>query len=133
MKKLFLALIASLLLASCTKNVIKDVTVDVVSNGQYINQPAFAINAEYIPDNFGENIEEFAVEIVITATPITNVSSEDDWLVSMEQPTFTRVITLHNEDFIACNGKMVHSLGYHFNSQETSNGDYSITYTKRMI
>ena len=133
MKNLLLVVIASILLTSCTKNVIKDVTVDVVENGQYLGQPAFAINAEYTPDNFGENIEDFAVEIVITATSITNVSSESDWLVSMEQPTFTRVITLHNEDFIACNGKMVHGLGYHFNSQENSNGAYNITYTKRML
>ena len=73
------------------------------------------------------------MEIVITATPVTNVSIEADWLVSVEQPTFTRVITLHNEDFIACGGKMVHGLGYHFNSQENSSGAYNITFTKRML
>ena len=133
MKNLLLVIIASVLLTSCTKNVIKDVTVDVVENGQYLGQPAFAIHAEYTPDTFGENIEDFAVEIVITATPVTNVSIEADWLVSVEQPTFTRVITLHNEDFIACGGKMVHGLGYHFNSQENSSGAYNITFTKRML
>jgi hypothetical protein len=133
MKNLLLIIIASVLLTSCSKNVIKDVTVNVVENGQYLGQPAFAINAEYTPDNFGENIEDFAVEIVITATPVTNVSSEADWLISMAQPTFTRVIILHNDDFIACKSKMVHGLGYHFDSQENSSGAYNITYTKRML
>lgn len=133
MKNLLLIIIASVLLTSCSKNVIKDVTVNVVENGQYLGQPAFAINAEYTPDNFGENIEDFAVEIVITATPVTNVSSEADWLISMAQPTFTKVIILHNDDFIACKSKMVHGLGYHFDSQENSSGAYNITYTKRML
>ena len=133
MKNLLLIIIASVLLTSCSKNVIKDVTVNVVENGQYLGQPAFAINAEYTPDNFGENIEDFAVEIVITATPVTNVSSEADWLISIAQPTFTRVIILHNDDFIACKSKMVHGLGYHFDSQENSSGAYNITYTKRML
>jgi hypothetical protein len=73
------------------------------------------------------------VEIVITATPVTNVSSEADWLISIAQPTFTRVIILHNDDFIACKSKMVHGLGYHFDSQENSSGAYNITYTKRML
>jgi hypothetical protein len=133
MKNLLLIIIASVLLTSCSKNVIKDVIVNVVENGQYLGQPAFAINAEYTPDNFGENIEDFAVEIVITATPVTNVSSEANWLISMAQPTFTRVIILHNDDFIACKSKMVHGLGYHFDSQENSSGAYNITYTKRML
>ena len=133
MKNLLLIIIASVLLTSCSKNVIKDVTVNVVENGQYLGQPAFAINAEYTPDTFGENIEDFAVEIVITATPVTNVSSEADWLISIAQPTFTRVIILHNDDFIACKSKMVHGLGYHFDSQENSSGAYNITYTKRML
>jgi hypothetical protein len=133
MKNLLLIIIASVLLTSCSKNVIKDVIVNVVENGQYLGQPAFAINAEYTPDNFGENIKDFAVEIVITATPVTNVSSEADWLISMAQPTFTKVIILHNDDFIACKSKMVHGLGYHFDSQENSSGAYNITYTKRML
>ena len=49
MRNLLLVIIASVLLTSCTKNVIKDVTVDVVENGQYLGQPAFAIHAEYTP------------------------------------------------------------------------------------
>jgi len=133
MKNLFFILIAALSLTSCTKNVIKDVNVKVLENGGYLGQPAFAIHADYTPDTWGENIEDFAVEIIVTATPVTDVSNEAAWLESMNQPTFTKIVTLHNSDFIACNGSMVHGLGYHFDSQETGNGTYILSYTKRML
>jgi len=105
----------------------------VVENGQYQGQPAFAINAEYTPDNFGDNIKDFAVEIVITATPVIDVTDEAEWLKSINRPTLTRIVTLHNNDFKACRGTMVHGLGYHFNSQETTQGAYTLSYTKRML
>lgn len=133
MKNLFFILIAIATLTSCSKNVIKDVNVNVVENGQHLGQPAFAIHAEYTPETWGENIKDFAVEITITATPVTDVSNEAAWLESVGQPTFTKIVTLTNEDFIACQGNMVHGLGYHFDSQETSNGAYTLSHTKRML
>jgi len=133
MKNLFFILIASLALTSCSKNIVKDVTVSVTENGQYFGQPAFAINADYAVDNFGENTKPFAVEITVTATPVTNVSSEGEWLVSVTQPTLTKIVTLTNNDFRACQGGMTHGLGYHFDSQENVEGAYTLSYTKRML
>ena len=118
MKNLAISIFAVILLSSCSKNTVKDVTVSVTENGQYQGNPSFAINAEYTPETFGENIEEFAVEITVTAT-------------SNSQPTVTKIITLRNNDFKACRGEMVHGLGYHFNSEMT--GAYQISHTKRML
>jgi len=133
MKNIFFILISSILLTSCSKNIIKDITVSVDDNGFHQDQPAFSINAEYTPENFGENIEDFGVEIIVTATPVTDLSTESDWLDSIDRPTLTKIVTLHNDDFIACRGEMVHGLGYHFDKVDNAQGYYNITYTKRML
>ena len=85
-----------------------------------MNRPAFSIHAEYTPDTFGEKIEEFAVEIVVTGTP-----------TDTNKQVITKIITLTNEYFTACNGKMVHGLGYYFDSGTDSN--YTITHTKQIL
>tara|TARA_R110001632_G_scaffold70752_1_gene164611 strand:- start:7763 stop:8125 length:363 start_codon:yes stop_codon:yes gene_type:complete len=120
MKHLALLTIAILTLSSCTENTVKNISVTVTENGEYMNKPAFSIHAEYTPDTFGEKIEEFAVEIIVTGTP-----------ADTNNQVITKVVTLTNKDFTACNSKMVHGLGYYFDSGTTLN--YSITHTHKTL
>jgi len=104
---------------SCSKNTIDNVNVNVNKQSTYnINHLSFVVNADYEGD-FGVNYEDFVVEIIVTAT-------------ALNKPTLTQIITLTQDNFIACQSKMVHGLGYKFDAVTYADQqlDYLITHTK---
>ena len=130
--KYLLVLISCIVLTSCSKNTINDIDVRVGRQNSFNTEHlSFVINAEYEGD-FGVNYEDFVLEIIVTATPIVNVSSEEEWIESVSKPTLTQIITLTQDNFTACQGKMVHGIGYKFNDVTKLNqqSGYILSFTK---
>ena len=117
MKNLSLILIAVITLSSCSKNIIttSDMIVSVEKqDASSANNISLVINAEFTPKTFGENIEEFNLDIIITATPMVDVSSEQDWLESVNLDQVTETKTINSSQFTPCRDKMVYGLGHRF-------------------
>jgi len=131
MKNLSLILIAVITLSSCTKNIITTSDMDVTVERQSAsgaNNILLAINAEYTPKTFGENIEEFYLDIIITADPALDVSSEQTWLETVNLDPVTETVTIHSSEFIACRGRVVYGRGHHFAPIIPSNQQYLYTF-----
>lgn len=117
MKNLIFILIAVATLSSCSKNIVttSDMTVTVekqtTGNAEHI---LLAINAAFTPKTFGENIEAFTLDIIITATPAIDVSSEQTWLETVNLTPLTETVSIPSSEFIACRGEVVYGRGYRF-------------------
>ncbi len=121
MKNLFFILIASIALTSCSEPIIKDVNVKVINNTPNTQHLTFAIHADYMGD-FGVNYQDFVLEVIVTATCIG-------------KPTITQMVILTQDNFIACNGVMVHGLGYRFDAitLPSNQSGYVLSHTKKML
>ena len=131
MKNLSLILIAVITLSSCTKNIIttSDMIVSVEKqSASGANNILLVINAEFTPKTFGENIEEFNLDIIITADPALDVSNEQAWSETINLEPLTETVTIHSSEFIACRGKVVYGRGHHFAPIIPSNQQYLYTF-----
>jgi len=123
MKYLLLSLI--LPFTSCSKDAEPGVFEIGVWEQQNIRTMSFVIDIETEPFAYDE---DFYIELVMSAIPITNLMSEDDWIDSIELPYYYKSVVLTCQDFMLCEGKLVYHLGHQF-EQDFDSSDYYLDYT----
>ena len=96
------------------------------------NNVLLAINAEFTPKTFGENIEAFTLDVIITATPALDVSSEGAWLETLNLEPLTETVTISSDEFIACRGQVVYGRGHQFAPTIPRNQQYLYTFTNEI-
>ena len=109
MKYLILSLLLPLM--SCSKDTEPGLFIIDVYQQDNINTMSFVLDIETEPFTY---TEDFLLEIVVIANPITDASSEKAWIESINRPTYYKAIGITCQDLIMCNGKLVHGLGYRF-------------------
>tara|TARA_R110001632_G_scaffold2700_1_gene11991 strand:+ start:1348 stop:1752 length:405 start_codon:yes stop_codon:yes gene_type:complete len=123
MKYLLLLLLP---LVSCSKDTEPGVFEIGVWEQQNINTMSFVIDIETEPFAYDE---DFYIELIMVARPITDLSSEEEWIYSMDQPIYHKSVVLTCQDFMLCEGKLVYSLGHQFEQEFDSSGyflDYEV-------
>ena len=121
MKYLLLLLLP---LVSCSKDTEPGVFEIGVWEQQNINTMSFVIDIETEPFAYDE---DFYIELIMVARPITDLSSEEEWIYSMDQPIYHKSVVLTCQDFMLCEGKLVYSLGHQF-EQDFESADYFLDY-----
>ena len=121
MKYLLLLLLP---LVSCSKDTEPGVFEIGVWEQQNINTMSFVIDIETEPFAYDE---DFYIELIMVARPITDLSSEEEWIYSMDQPIYHKSVVLTCQDFMLCEGKLVYSLGHQF-TQQFDSADYYLDY-----
>lgn len=118
MKYLLLLLLP---LTSCSKDTKPGVFEIGVWEQLNINTMSFVIDIETEPFTYDE---DFYIELVMIARPITDLSSEAEWIYSMDQPIYHMSVVITCDDFVMCEGKLVYSLGHQFTQDFDSAGYY---------
>lgn len=121
MKYLLLLLLP---LVSCSKDTEPGVFEISVWEQQNINTMSFVIDIETEPFAYDE---DFYIELIMVARPITDLSSEEEWIYSMDQPIYHKSVVLTCQDFMLCEGKLVYSLGHQF-EQDFDSSEYFLDY-----
>jgi len=112
----YIIVLLSVLSIGCTKNIVKDIDVTVERQSAFsIDHILLTIDAQHSA-SFGENIEPFVLDIIITALPVTDVTNEELWLYTTNLYEVTETVSISSSEFVACNGKMVYSKGHAFTS-----------------
>ena len=121
MKYLLLLLLP---LTSCSKDTKPGVFEIGVWEQSNTNTMSFVIDIETEPFTYDE---DFYIELVMIARPITCIISEDCWLESIDEPIYHMSVVLTCQDFMLCEGKLVYSLGHQF-TQQFDSADYYLDY-----
>ena len=121
MKYLLLLLLP---LTSCSKDTEPGVFEIAVWEQQNTNTMSFVIDIETEPFTYDD---DFYIELIMIARPITDLSSEEDWIHSVGQPIYRKSVILTCDNFILCEGKLVYHLGHRFD-QEFDSSAYFLDY-----
>ena len=116
-----LLVILILFLSSCSKGTEPGIFQIGVWEQPNMNTMSFVIDIETAPFDYDE---DFYIELVMIAKPITSLISEEDWIESIELPTYYKSVILTCDDFILCRGKLVYHLGHQFEQEFDSSGYY---------
>ena len=127
----YLLIFLPIVFTSCSglHNLIKPEKFEIVIEEQSnINTMSFVVEVETEPFN---DCKDFVLEIVVMAKPITNLTSEEDWIESLELPTYHQVIILTCQDFMYCQAgnyqnhpMFVYGLGHRFDNHFDSDDYY---------
>ena len=121
MKYLLLLLLP---LVSCSKDTEPGVFEIGVWEQQNTNTMSFVIDIETEPFAYDE---DFYIELIMVARPITDLSTEEAWWDSIELPKYHKSVVLTCQDFMLCEGKLVYHLGHQF-EQHFDSSKYFLDY-----
>ena len=117
----FIAILLLTTMTSCSDTIEPGVFEIGVWEQSNTNTMSFVIDIETEPFTYNE---DFYIELVMIARPITDLSSEAEWIYSMDQPIYHMSVVLTCDDFVMCEGKLVYSLGHRFPQQFDSSSYY---------
>ena len=116
-----LLVIVIIFMSACSKGTEPGIFQIGVWEQQNVNTMSFVIDIE--TDQFDYD-EDFYIELVVFAKPITSLISEENWIESIDLPSYHKSVILTCQDFILCNGKLVYRLGHQFTQQFDSSKYY---------
>jgi len=122
MKYLLLSIL--LPLTSCSKDTEPGVFEIGVWEQMNINTMSFVIDIETTPFTYDE---DFYIELIMVARPITDLSSEEAWWDSIDLLTYHKSVVLTCQDFMLCEDKLVYHLGHQF-EQDFDSSKYFLDY-----
>lgn len=132
-----LLVIVIIFLSSCSKGTEPGIFQIGVWEQPNMHTMSFVIDIETDPFDYDE---DFYIELVMLAKPITSLVSEKDWVESIELPTYYKSVILTCDDFILCRGRLIYCLGHQFEQEFDSSGyylDYEVAteheYVERVI